>query len=213
MTLHGTSSACGAKTRAGTPCKLSPMPNGRCYRHGGATPSGTASPHFKHGRYSKDLPTRLASCYEEARQDLSLFELREEILLVDAFIAEALEKMDSGDGRWLRKLRETWAKLEKARHRKDAAAQEKAMARLGELISTSYDNRAARRQVVKLIEQRRRLCESEHKRRVEARHMVPIEEVMVMLAALTDALERHVGDRAVRAAIAADMKRLVDSEL
>jgi hypothetical protein len=37
---------CGAKTRAGTPCKRPAMPNGRCRLHGGLTP-------IKHGRYSK----------------------------------------------------------------------------------------------------------------------------------------------------------------
>jgi hypothetical protein len=189
------------------------MPNGRCYRHGGATPSGTASPHFKHGRYSKDLPTRIVGRYEELRQDQSLFQLREEIALIDTFIAETLQKLGSGESRWLRKFRHAWQRLEKARHRKDAAAEEKAVARLGELISTYQENPMARRQVVNLIGQRRRLCESERKRRVEARHMVPIEEVMVLMAALTDALKRHVGDREVRAAIGADIERIIDSRL
>jgi hypothetical protein len=39
---------CGAKTRAGTPCKRPAMVNGRCRLHGGLTP-------IKHGRYSKVL--------------------------------------------------------------------------------------------------------------------------------------------------------------
>ena len=41
---------CGAKTRAGCPCKGPAMPNGRCRMHGGATP-----------RHTEDAKTRIAA--------------------------------------------------------------------------------------------------------------------------------------------------------
>ena len=45
---------CGAKTRAGTPCKrLARQPQGRCNLHGGKSLLGFAHPNFKHGRRSK----------------------------------------------------------------------------------------------------------------------------------------------------------------
>jgi hypothetical protein len=52
---------CGAKTRAGTPCKSAAMPNGRCRMHGGPstgpkTEAGKAAiraSRTKHGRYSQ----------------------------------------------------------------------------------------------------------------------------------------------------------------
>lgn len=47
------SDICGAKTRSGKPCKRSPMKNGRCKLHGGASLSGADNPAFKHGRYAK----------------------------------------------------------------------------------------------------------------------------------------------------------------
>lgn len=51
---------CGAKTRAGTPCRAAAMPNGRCRMHGGPstgprTPEGlerSRKARWKHGRYS-----------------------------------------------------------------------------------------------------------------------------------------------------------------
>jgi hypothetical protein len=50
----GWKSACGAKKRDGTPCRRPPLHGRtRCRLHGGATPAGIASPHFKHGRRSK----------------------------------------------------------------------------------------------------------------------------------------------------------------
>jgi len=51
---------CGAARKRG-PCQSTArMENGRCRLCGGATPSGEASPHFKHGRYSKDVLRREA---------------------------------------------------------------------------------------------------------------------------------------------------------
>jgi hypothetical protein len=52
---------CGAKTRAGTPCRSAAMPNGRCRMHGGPstgpkTEAGIAAiraSRTKHGRYSQ----------------------------------------------------------------------------------------------------------------------------------------------------------------
>src|SRR5262245_44093579 len=34
-------------------CQAPAMRNGRCRLHGGQTPSGIASPHFKHGKYAR----------------------------------------------------------------------------------------------------------------------------------------------------------------
>lgn len=44
---------CGAKTKAGTPCKRRPTIQKRCHLHGGQSPLGMGHPNFKHGWYSK----------------------------------------------------------------------------------------------------------------------------------------------------------------
>jgi hypothetical protein len=44
---------CGAKTRAGTPCRKGAMPNGKCRNHGGASLAGRHHGRFRHGRRSK----------------------------------------------------------------------------------------------------------------------------------------------------------------
>jgi len=57
---------CNAKTRSGTPCKRSPAKGStRCRLHGGATPKGPDSPHFKHGMYSKYISTSLGEVLAE----------------------------------------------------------------------------------------------------------------------------------------------------
>lgn len=204
---------CGAKTRAGTPCKLPPMPNGRCYRHGGATPSGVASPHFKHGRYSRTLPARLVASYHEAQQDRSLLELRDEIALVTVSIQDAFYRAGLGNSRWvLEELRKVLRKLRKARRKGNTRAEDKALDRLEELASTHGEDPKALREAVRLIEHKRKLIESERKRLVEARVMISAEEVMALVAVLTDSVRRHVDDPAVLAALNADIQRVVDAQ-
>ena len=44
---------CGAKTKAGTPCKRAPTLVGRCNLHGGKSLIGMSHPNYKHGLYSK----------------------------------------------------------------------------------------------------------------------------------------------------------------
>lgn len=51
------SNICGAKTRAGTPCKNKAMPNGRCRMHGGKSTGVKRNKNAeKHGLFSKYIP-------------------------------------------------------------------------------------------------------------------------------------------------------------
>src|SRR5262245_19691930 len=97
---------CGAKTRAGGPCQRAAMPNGRCSKHGGKSLVGPAAPGFRHGRYSKLLPVQLAARFDEAKADPELLGLRDEIALVDARIADVLERMERGESS------KTWSNLQ-----------------------------------------------------------------------------------------------------
>ncbi len=65
---------CGAKTRAGTPCKRLPCTGRtRCNLHGGKSRSGVLAPRWKHGYYSKTWEgdhVRSTLREQEARQRL-----------------------------------------------------------------------------------------------------------------------------------------------
>lgn len=61
----------------------------------------------------------------------------------------------------------------------------------------------------KLIEQRRKLVESEQKRLVAMQQMLSAEEAHVLIAALIRAVTAHVSDRKQLAAIGADMAAIV----
>jgi hypothetical protein len=89
MTFNGTpDTPCSAKTRNGHPCKNPAMANGRCRMHGGKSLVGIASPLTKTGRWSKDLPTRLASRFAESEHDPELLSVRADIRLIDTLMAD-----------------------------------------------------------------------------------------------------------------------------
>lgn len=67
-----------------------------CYWHGGMTPKGIASPHYKHGNRSKYMPERLAARYEEAIADPDLGSLKRNIALNEAIVREKLELLNVG---------------------------------------------------------------------------------------------------------------------
>ena len=93
---------CKAKTKqTGKRCKRSPTPGREvCRLHGGATPRGIDSPHFKHGRYSKAMPDRLIEKYETARNDPDLITMRDDIALIDARIMDQLELAEADPVIW-----------------------------------------------------------------------------------------------------------------
>lgn len=202
---------CGAKTRDGDPCKNPPVIGAtRCRMHGGKTPRGRALPQTTHGRYSKDLPTRLAARYEEARTDPDLLNLNAEIHLTYAMLTEALRGMDQGEaGRLWRDLKTTWDALQEANRQRDGDAAKQALSEIGRLIARGVADAAARSEVLDIVERRRKLVESEAKRRTAMQQMITAERLMVLVSAVTDVVMRHVDDPRQRAAIAADIGALI----
>jgi hypothetical protein len=192
---------------------MSAMPNGRCKLHGGLTPSGSASPQFKTGRYSKVLPARLASRYQEALTDGALLELREEISLVDARLSDLISRVDSGEsGEVWRLLRTMFAEFSKARSAGKIPEMTQALSDIEALIVRGLADYSAWQDISQALEQRRKLVESERKRLVEMQQMITTEQAMILMAAIVDTIRRHVSDTSALAAISADITKLITVE-
>src|SRR5262249_6287063 len=92
---------CGARKRDGQPCRAAAMPNGRCRLHGGATPGGAASPHFRPGKRSRHLKLLsgdLRAGFRAALNDKQLLSLREEVALLTARTMQLLERLRTEEG-------------------------------------------------------------------------------------------------------------------
>jgi len=201
---------CGAKKKDGTECKRAAMPNGRCYLHGGKTPTGIALPQTRHGRYSKYLPSRLSGQYESAKNDPALLELREDIALIDSRLSDLLQRVETGEsGQVWKELGDAYRDLQDAMHAKNTVKTGEALQLIYALIVRGNDDYRAWTEIHEVIEQRRRLVESERKRIVEARQTLTVEQAMLMISALTDIIRTHVTDRKILAAISGDINKLV----
>jgi hypothetical protein len=184
------------------------MPNGRCRRHGGKTPSGIASPVFKTGRYSKYLPGRLQARYAEAEGDGELLELRGEIALIDARLADLLHRVDTGEsGALWAKVRALARDYAKA-HRRDAEDADEKLNDLLDAIRGGTDDAMAWAEVQGTVEQRRKLVESERKRLVELQQTITVEQALLLIANISDIIRRHVDNPRILAGISADLARL-----
>jgi chorismate mutase len=86
-----------------------------------------------------------------------------------------------------------------------------ALSTIGRIIETGAGDWAAWREVLNLIERRRKLVESEGKRRMQMQDMTDNAEVIKVLDRLADAVLRHVHDPAVLRAIQAEISALLGS--
>ncbi|HEV2130531.1 MAG TPA: HGGxSTG domain-containing protein [Longimicrobiaceae bacterium] len=202
---------CGARTRTGEPCRAYVVKGRtRCRMHGGRTPRGHALPQTRHGRYSRDLPTQLALRVQEAAQDPELLELRDEIALVDARISQLLERLDSGEaGTLWKRQRQALRRYRRAEARRERARQMQLIEEIFALIEAGAEDNEAWGEIGSMMDRRIRLVESERRRLVEMKQMVPTEKVVLFVAAVADAIRRHVKDHATRAALTDELAALL----
>lgn len=201
---------CGAKTRSGKPCMQRPVTDRtRCRMHGGASPRGLAHPSTTHGRFSKDLPTRLLADYEAARTDPDLVAVREELAVLAARELDLMRTVDSGEsGQLWATLRAGWEQYEKAVAARDADAMGAALRTIGATIERGASDRAVWNELRDTMEARRRLAETERRRLVDLRQMITSERAMLLMTGLVASVQRHIEDRDALARIDADFRRL-----
>lgn len=202
---------CGAKTRSGTPCRRAPAAGRtRCRLHGGATLQGIASPTFKGGRYSKYIPARLSERYHEAVADPELLAQREEIALLDGRLADLLTHVDSGEAKTLwEQARKATDKMLRAFESNDLGSMHVGILELDRLIGSGLADHEAWYEIHAVIDQRRKLAESERKRLIEMQQMVKADQAMALAGALLASVKANVTDRATLAAIQLEFNRLL----
>jgi hypothetical protein len=189
------------------------LSNGRCKRHGGMTPSGVASPHFKSGRHSRQLPTRLLERYEEALSDPEMHSLEAEIALVDARIADLLAQCDDGGGGDIFfEIDDAFASFKTASQDGDRRIMRESLARLDSAVARGKSEQDIWVEIRALQEQRRKLVLSEAKRLQTTNQMVTVTRVNLLISALLDAVRQEVTDRSTLARVSERFVRITQGE-
>ena len=186
---------CKAKSkRSGERCKKAAVVGREvCAIHGGKSPRGLASPNLRTGRHSKFLPTRLLDQYEASLTDPELLDLSNEIALLDARLADVLNRVDSGGaGAIWQDLRAKVNAVQDAIRQED---REEAAALTNEVftaIRRGHADYAAWQEIAGLVERRRRLVDTEQKRRVAMHQLVQADQVFRVIDVLTMTLREAV---------------------
>ncbi len=197
---------CGAKTRSGGACRTKAMFNGRCRMHGGTSLSGHASPSFKHGRYSKYLPTHLSDCYKKAVDDPELTDLRDEIALVTMYIQERLEKLRTGESAELYTvLGSLLDEFDNAIENEDFAESRRVIDLMKVTVRQGIRSYKQYEALQPMIEQRRRLVDSEARRLKDMGQTISLEQAYGLMLLIADIVKTHVTDQDTLAAITREL--------
>lgn len=195
---------CGAKTssysesykRCSQSGKFIDKDNKRCRNHGGASPKGIAHPSWEGKGKSRYLPANLGARMEEFMKRPDIASVREDLALADLRLSMKLEDMDDGPSRehW-DKLKEAVEALEAARRRGDSEAVADAINRIQELVLKGAEESKKWEEVFDIIEQRRKLAETENKRMKQSSNTLTVEEasmlVDLMVNTVMDILDRY----------------------
>ena len=197
--------------RSGQQCRRHATPGrGVCHIHGGKSLAGIASPSLVTGAYSKYLlPQRLRARYQAAVDDPALLEQRAEISVLDARLADLLGRVDSGEsGAIWRALDAQRLALLIAQQLGNTVDQLAATAAILDLIADGHADYAAWREVGAVLEQRRKLVESERKRLIEMSQVMTSEQALALMNALLLAVRANVHEQAALIAIQATFLEL-----
>lgn len=185
-----------------------------CPIHGGKSLKGMASPVFKTGLHSKYMPKHLLDSYHEAFNDPELLNMRHDLALVEARLGELLQRVQSGESKTLwSDARKACDKLREAFANDNLGGVQVASEQLDRLIGEGLTDYAAWNEIHAIVEQRRKLVESEQKRLVAMNQMITAEQALMLMAAIQDIVSRHVTDRKALSEIIADVNALATHQV
>jgi len=167
-----------------------------CNFHGAGTKARdtTSGRPLLSGRYSSHLPVALRNRYQAALDDPSLIELRQESAILVALIAEQLS-IYGDDPPNVEEMADVIKSLGQAMAAGDDDVSAQEYQRLVEVFTSGKGKWAALQNVIKLLEQRRRVVGTEVVRLTALHEMLTVEQSMALLAAVQDILKRAL-DRA-----------------
>jgi hypothetical protein len=185
---------CNAHKRDGSPCGQ-PAVRGmtKCRMHGGRTPSGPGHGAFRHGRYSKVLPVRLAARYEEAVSSPRLLSLRNDLAVCESRLMDLFGRVDTGEsGALWQALREALDAFALAQAAGDIPAMTRGFATMRQLVRQGSDDSQAWAEIYRVWDTRSKLTQQETKTLVAMQQMVTTQQLATMFGVITDAITTAV---------------------
>jgi hypothetical protein len=186
---------CGARTRNGRPCQRAPLAGRtRCRLHGGASLAGSASPRFKHGRYSKYIPRGLRKIHDATSQDEELLSLKDDVRLLQTRQIQLLQRLGQaplppwGEAQQLFKSASEGPEQDRA----------PAFAALGELLSqgaaSARQQEQAWAELREVTQEKAKVAAAEWKRMRDLDALVTAEQALALVMLSLDAAKETITD-------------------
>ncbi len=211
-TWHGQGNRCQAWNPVdGRQCMRRALKGKRvCKKDGGASLAGIAHPNYQGKGYSRYMPDPIAPAFQRALNDPDLLALNVDIATVEALIDDVMHRVTNGDPVALfKQMRNLWGSLWAATAREDSSGIRRIRGQFTNLLEEGAAQAAAVDTLLDLTEQKRKLVDTEGKRREKMQEYVRAEEVAVAYRALGLAVKKHEDDPVKLAAIADEFERLV----
>ncbi len=165
-----------------------------CRHHGGKSLRGAAHPKFKDGKRSKHMPKFLAPAFAEALNDPDLLNLSESIAGQEAIIRDAYESLGKGEAptRLVFEIRKNWRQFWEATGRGDQEMVAKLRAKIGTQLGEASTVAATIDRIQSAEETKRRLIDTEIKRRERMREHIIIEDAVLLYTQLVNANRKAI---------------------
>jgi len=195
----------------------------RCRLHGGATPSGVESPHWKGKGRSKVLPERLADQFERTLRDPNVLAIRREAARLDALLTRTWDQLcvvvDDGVaiGDTASATRQELVRLQESILGTNLSGVKTSLKKLhdiNQVQSGGMSSDAAielESRLLTLTEQKRKLVETYHKSLNLATQTYTMQEVASLLGMIGASIRRWVPDREARASIMGEFQEVLDA--
>jgi hypothetical protein len=202
---------CGARSKhSQQQCRRAAVPGKRvCRLHGGLTPGGIASPHFKNRGRSKYLPARMLASYNEALAVKSL-SLRQDVAVIEARIVDLLTRVDAGEsGQLWQDLRKLATDMLTAREQQDYARVAVLLTDLVQQVEKGAADHQLWEEIITLTLKKSKVVATEHKMMVDGQQLIRLDQVLWLVTALIDAIQKVETDREKLAAIHTEFCRVL----
>lgn len=181
----------------------------RCKSHGGRVPVGPANPSWKGGRHSA-MPARLRERYIESMDDDELLSIRRDLALIEARIGDVLERVDFGEaGKHWSRAQNTFVAFKDAVDRGDSETMRIHLNTLERVLAKGTSDYAAWEGIIGLIEQRRKLTETEMRRLEKMQQFVTAEQVSNLMVSIAEASKRIIQDPKILNEFTAELASLL----
>ena len=182
----------------------------KCRLHGGKSPRGVNAGNFKHGKWSKHMPSELLDKYQEALEDEQLNTTRQSVALLDALIGDMLPNLDTGDsGKAWERMKALVIDCRLAYKTESYGSLEKALDAMEDIANRRILHYETHKEIRATLDDRRKHVESEQKLLLMSEHAVSVEQVMLLMSQVLHVISTVVTDREQKYVIADEIQRLI----